>query len=70
MINMVQNKQKYVTKAYGEGTVSSEKTANLIANAILHQKQKAMGIEASPAESEEESKPFSMGLTESTQKIH
>lgn len=36
MINMAQN--QYVKKAYGGGSVSSEKTANLIANAILHQK--------------------------------
>lgn len=51
MINMVQSqsKQKYVKKAYGGGSVSSETTANLIANAIMHQKQKAMGIEETPA---------------------
>ena len=38
MINMVQSNQKYVKKAYGGGSVSSETTANLIADAIMHQK--------------------------------
>jgi hypothetical protein len=71
MINMVQNQQKYVKKAYGGGSVSSEKTANLIANAIMHQKQKAMGIEESaPEEENDDYKPLSMNLKAKTQKIH
>ena len=69
MINMVQSKEKF-NKAYGGGSVSSQTTANLIANAIMHQHQKASGIEETPAESEETYKPFSMGLKENTQKIH
>ena len=67
MINMVQSKSKYVEKAYGGGSVSSATTANLIADAIMHQKQKSLGIEESPVA---EVHPFSMGLKSSTESIH
>lgn len=66
MINMVQSTQKF-EKAYGGGSVSSATTANLIADAIMHQKQKALGIEESPVA---EVHPFSMGLKTSTESIH
>ena len=67
MINMVQSNQKYVQKAYGGGSVSSATTANLIADAIMHQKQKALGVEESAPT---EVHPFSLGLKSATETIH
>ena len=68
MVNMVQSQNKYVQRAYGGGGVSSENTANLIANSIMHHKQKAMGIqEETPVE--EEAKPFSMLIKKQTSSI-